>query len=397
MSAKLRFTLAAAIVATVTSAHAATKPIDVYSIWYSSDTTDETTIETFDGCLCSSSTFGSSWGALWGVGPFNLHAPIVLTTAPPNPLQIDTSVQAEINKAIAASLIPAPTATENTIYIVHGPSNVTNNAGDGTHLCYNGVSCGEHGPGVVGAKGYQAALVPLDCPLCGGTLKTATWIGQHELAEAAADEGTATFEVGDKCEASKNLTQLQCCGQSYTIQQLDTPQGPGACQTITATGSMCTCGVVQSACAGDGGACCSGMTCQPWVAKIGDTPSDVCCYDLDQACSSTNDCCGGLACSNGKCACEALGQFCLRDADCCAGVCDPKLQKCVTPQPDAGADASIEAGPDASGADASGADGGVDPGTTDGCGCLAAGARGGGAWPFGLLALALIARRRRQP
>jgi MYXO-CTERM domain-containing protein len=380
---KAKLALAISLCASV--AHAAPKALEVYSIWYASDTTDQVSVETFHGCLMTSSTF-PTWGQLWNVGPITMHPAIVLSTTAPNPLQVGTSLETAINAAIAASLVPAPTANNNTIYVVHGPTGVTNDASDGTHLCYNNKSCGEHGPGQYAGKYYQAALVPIDCPLCGGTLKTATWIGMHEIAEAAADEGTATFEVGDQCEASKNLTPLQCCGQSYTIQQLDTPSGPGACQTISATGSMCTCGVVQSACSADAGACCSGMVCQPWVSKIGDTPSNVCCFETGDSCSGTNDCCGGLACTSGKCTCEALGDFCLRDVDCCNAHCNTTTQKCEPPpQPDAGADAST---------DATTNDGGTEPPPTDGgCSCRAAPSNGS-AWPLAILGLALLRRRR---
>jgi len=376
--------LALALVLCGSVAHAANKPIEVYSIWYATDTSFETEVETFDGCLMTSSTFGT-WGQQFGVGPITLHPPIVLSVAAPNPLQVGTTLETAIDSAIAASLVPAPTANNNTIYVVHGPTSVTNNASDGTHLCYNNKYCGEHGPGVANGKYYQAALVPVDCPLCGGTLETATWIGMHEIAEAAADEGTATFEVGDQCEAAKNLTQLQCCGKSYTIQQLDTPQGPGVCQTISATGSACACGVVQSACSADAGACCSGMVCQPWVANIGDPTTNACCFETGQTCSGTNDCCGGLACTAGKCTCEALGDFCLRDADCCNGVCNATSQKCeVPPQPDA------DAGGDAS------ADGGTEPPPEGGCSCHTTSSRSG-AWPLALFAIgAVIARRRRR-
>jgi MYXO-CTERM domain-containing protein len=382
---KAKLALAAILSASV--AHAAPKPIEVYSIWYASDTTDKTDVETFGGCLMTSSTFGT-WGQLWNVGPITMHPAIVLASAAPSPLQVGTSLETEINKAITASLVPAPTANNNTVYVVHGPAIVTNNASDGSHLCYNNKSCGEHGPGLYSGKYYQAALVPLDCPLCGGTLKTATWIGMHEIAEAVADEGTASFEVGDQCEAHKNLTQLQCCGKSYTIQQFDTPPGPGACQTITATGAACTCGVVQSACTADAGTCCTGTVCQPWVAKIGDTPSDVCCFETAQTCSGTNDCCGGLTCSGGKCVCEALDQFCLRDVDCCNGHCNTTTQKCATPSPpDAGSDASADAGSDAT------ADGGTEPPPESGCSCRAA-THGGNGWPLALFAIAFgIARR----
>jgi hypothetical protein len=385
MKAKL-VPLALAVILCASVAHAANKPIDVYSIWYSTDTTDETAIETFQGCLTTASTFGT-WGNLWSVGPITMHPAIVLSVAAPNPLQVGTSLESAIDDAITANLVPAPTASNNTVYVVHGPTGVTNNASDGTRLCYNDQTntCGEHGPGLVNGKYYQAALVPIDCPLCGGTLKTATWIGMHEIAESAADEGTAKFEVGDQCEAQKNLTQLECCGQSYTIQQLDTPTGPGACQTITATGSMCTCGTVQSACSADAGACCSGMVCEPWVAKVGDTPSDACCLETGQTCSGTNDCCGGLACTGTKCTCEALDAFCLRDVDCCNGHCDATAQKCTAPPPDAGADASNDATNDA---------GSTPPASDSGCSCRAARSNGG-AWPLALVAFFVgLARRR---
>jgi len=320
-------------------AHAAPKAVDVYSIWYATDTTDQTSVETFHGCLTTSSTF-PTWGQLWNVGPITMHPAIVLSVTTPNPLQVGTSLETAINAAIAASLVPAPTANNNTIYEVHGPTDVTNNGSDGTRLCYNNKYCGEHGPGLYNGKYYQAALVPIDCPLCGGTLKTATWIGMHEIAEAAADEGSATFEVGDQCEASKNLTQLECC---------------------------------------------SGMVCQPWVAKIGDTPSNVCCFETGDSCNGTNDCCGGLACTGGKCTCEALGDFCLRDVDCCDGHCNTTSQKCETPpQPDAGA---ADASSDATG------DAGTDVPADGGCSCRMARSNAS-AWPLAILGLALLRRRR---
>jgi hypothetical protein len=61
------------------------------------------------------------------------------------------------------------------------------------------------------------------------------------------------------------------------------------------------------------------MVCQPWVSSTSSPVTTNCCYETGQSCSKTAECCGGLACAGGKCACEAQGQFCVRDVDCCGG------------------------------------------------------------------------------
>src|SRR5215472_15641496 len=319
----------------------ATKPVHVYSVYYSVDTSNKPQIETFFGCLTSSSSFGGSWAAEFGIGPVIYEGSTVLSTSPPDPLQMASTLQSEAHKAIQSGALPVPGSNYDTIYLFHCPSNVSCLAGSGATLCGQGAGvCGQHTDDYYNGIHYQVAIVPLNCPyVCSPSLVGNTWIGEHEVGEALADEGSASFEVGDFCESGSNITSLACCGQTYTIQQMDTPSGPGVCETINATGSACTCGVAQVQCTGDGGTCCQGLSCQPWVAQIGNQPTTVCCYETGQGCGSTNDCCGGLACQGGKCVCQPPGQFCLRDVDCCSTgakyVCDQ--QKCVAAPPDAGA------------------------------------------------------------
>ncbi len=314
----------------------ALKPIDVYSIWYSVDMTNKLQVETFESCLMSTSTFAGGWAFQWGIGPFTHHPPIVLTTSPPNPLQITTTAIAEVNAGMVNGKIPAPTANNNTVYIIHGPASVRNEDEVGARMCYDSKACAEHwvanAPLDAGTGyQYQIAIVPLDCPACGKSLNESTYGTFHELAEAAADEGSATFEVADACES--HPAQLMCCGTLYDVQWLDNSGGPGQCAPISATGPQCGCGVTGVACA-ENNACCEGLVCE----------LNTCCFENGQRCYGPNDCCGSLTCSsNGECTCVAEGSACQRNNDCCgSNVCDPNTKRCAPapPEADAGADAS---------------------------------------------------------
>ncbi len=379
----------AMVVASITVAgtvHAANKPIDVYSIWYQVDTGIKIPVEQFEQCLTQDSIFGGGWSYQWGVGPITMHSAIVLTTPPPG-LRVGDTLEKEINAAILSGTVPPPTADNNTVYLMHGPSTVSNFDHNGLELCHNSPYCAEHGPGQVatadgGAAGhaYQAALIPNDCP-CNGTnapLSNATFLTEHELGESIADEGTATFEVADACE--QHPDQLECCGTLYDIQWLDRSGGPGLCEAIPATGPKCACGVVGFSCS-DPSTCCSGA-CDTWIASADAGVTTACCIDTNQPCAAPNDCCGALTCTNGQCACRATGEPCARASDCCdtTNVCDPSSNVCTAAPVDAGA------GDD----ETSGAD--------SGCGCRVTGARRDRVgWLAIACALAAICSRRSRP
>ena len=126
--------------------------------------TNKLQVETFESCLMSTSTFAGGWAFQWGIGPFTHHPPIVLTTSPPNPLQITTTAIAEVNAGMVNGKIPAPTANNNTVYIIHGPASVRNEDEVGARMCYDSKACAEHWVQCAARRGHRIPIPDCDCP-----------------------------------------------------------------------------------------------------------------------------------------------------------------------------------------------------------------------------------------
>jgi hypothetical protein len=234
------------------SARAATASVDVYSVWYAEDTSDQEQLEAFLGCLTQSSTF-PRWAAQWGA-TVRMHGPYVLRWPAPDLLVDGDELGEVIDEAIDAGFVPAPTGFYDTVYVVHAPRTTRAENVDGRPLCGQSGECAEHVAGTYRSLAYEMALVPLACDACGGTLRVGTHYAEHEIAEAVADEMGSSFEVGDSCDGSVRNAPLACGGWSADVQALAGPNG--ACQIVTAN----TCVGPGAACAADED-CCDGTTC----------------------------------------------------------------------------------------------------------------------------------------
>jgi hypothetical protein len=334
---RLRILLAAGAAAIVLLAatEASAQPSQMYIVFWQQDLALKPQIEQLFGCLATSSTFGTTWAAQFGVAPVTFAGAYVLQQAPPTDLTLGGNLDQLMANAFAQNLVPPPAPGSITSYVAFNPTGTNGYGPDGSELCHGTGYCGVHSTTVYNGISYDLAIVPLDCPDCGGGIDNATITGEHEAAEGLADLGTAGYEVGDGCETTQ--TQLACCGNSFAIQPLAGAGGPNDCQTINATGSSCACGSVHSACTTPTD-CCQGLACQPTVTMSGGTPTNLCCNDVGAACTSRADCCGALACTGGACACGAAGQACVRPSDCCQGTsCDETSHQCMAPAPpDAG-------------------------------------------------------------
>jgi hypothetical protein len=212
------------------------KDVEIVAVMWQQDLSAKATVEQFFGCLTTSSSFTPTWAPQFGLTSVTFKGVYVVPTACPTTVAFETDVPTLMSAAFASGAVPAPSAGYKTSYILYLPSGTTASAMS-MSMCGYGEPCGYHSTVTYQGDEYDAALVPIDCNSCGSA--QVTGIGEHEAAEAIADMGTATYEVGDGCENQQNHEQLACCGTEYPIQQLAGPGGMSDCQSIVATGSMC--------------------------------------------------------------------------------------------------------------------------------------------------------------
>ncbi|MBK6530444.1 MAG: hypothetical protein IPF99_12805 [Deltaproteobacteria bacterium] len=62
-----------------------------------------------------------------------------------------------------------------------------------------------------------------------------------------------------------------------------------------------------------GGACCAGTSYRASPTTL------LCCLESAATCTNSNQCCGQMACTSGRCACRAVSSTCAANADCCCG------------------------------------------------------------------------------
>jgi hypothetical protein len=302
----------AALAAVLLSARVAgATDVEIVAVLWAQDTSPKSEVDDFFRCLTESSTFGSTWAQEFGLSKVTFRGVYTLSDPCPSPAYQAGNLLTTLTGAFDKGTLPKPSAG-GTSYLLYLPSGVQGYDQTNLPACQN-TYCGVHGVFDYQGTSFDIALVPIQCADCPGV--QVTLIGEHEAAEAIANMGTAQYEVGDSCEGPSNETMLSCCGKQYPIQQLSSSQSQGDCQTISATGGMCWCAPVQTACT-QSSACCPGMSCAA-VAKGG----EACCVAAGGACAQAGDCCGAQACSAGKCACVPDGAACVGDADCCGGKC----------------------------------------------------------------------------
>lgn len=271
----------------------------LHTIFFQQDTSIQPQMDEMFGCLAASSTFGGAWAQQFGLQNITYEGSIVLTQASPAQLVLGGNLDQLVADAMSAGLVPPPVAGIANEYLVYVPQGVAMSDSSGQGICDGSGVCAEHGTTYYGNQYYDLAIVPIGCPECGAGLDAASIGGEHEAAEGLADQGTATYEVGDGCETDANTTQLSCCGQVYDIQQLAGAGGYYDCQTITATGNACGCAKLATACKQDA-ECCAGTVCRPYGGGGG----QACCNDTGASCAQDSDCCGGLACNVESKTCE---------------------------------------------------------------------------------------------
>ncbi|MGO9839031.1 MAG: hypothetical protein ACLP1X_33020 [Polyangiaceae bacterium] len=156
--------------------------------------------------------------------------------------------------------------------------------------CCEDFACDQNGRCSLGCRANSSPCTPNGAACCGGAC-----IGGVCGPPRCIDAGGA-------CDTSGNC----CDGLGCSLNA----SGPGTC--------LATCATQLGACvkSGPGPFCCSGAMC---------APDGVCvftCRGIDLSCSSTNECCDGFACVNGKCsACGGPSATCTTNDDCCAGTC----------------------------------------------------------------------------
>lgn len=237
-------------------------PGELHLVFFQQDTSVQAQMDQMFGCLCSSSTFGSTWCQQFGLSQITYAGSVVLTQQAPDPLVLGGNLDDLMVTAMDNGLVPQPKQGIANEYVVYVPAGVTMQDSQGGGICDGSGTCAEHGFSDYHGLQYDLAMVPISCNECGPGLDAASIGGEHEAAEGLADQGTAMYEVGDGCESQQNTTQLQCCGNQYDLQQLAGMGGENDCQTIMATGSMCGCSAANVACATTTD-CCSGLTCDP--------------------------------------------------------------------------------------------------------------------------------------
>jgi hypothetical protein len=370
--------VASATVLGVERAEAAT-PVEIVAVMWQQDVAPKDEVNQFFGCLAASSTFGTTWASQFGLSTVTYRGVYVLSDPLPQTVNLGGNVDQLLAAAFDSGKLPAP-SPGGTSYLLYLPDGVQGYDWSNVPAC-QGTYCGVHGTANYKGTTYDEALVPIHCADCGSV--QVTLIGEHEAAEAIANFGTATFEVGDGCQGPSHETMLACCGTQYPIQQLASNQSQSDCQTIDAIGNQCGCAASQKTCA-QATDCCAGLSC----ATVQEQPTGkVCCSASGGTCATRADCCGALQCKMGKCSCNDDGQHCGADADCCNGKCDGATKTCGThppPAPDAGSDAGNGGGGDAGNGGGGGerdAGAGGGPGPAPGAGSDASAAGGNGAAP----------------
>ncbi len=117
-------------------------------------------------------------------------------------------------------------------------------------------------------------------------------------------------------------SELDCpgvCGGAYAPCGSDTD----CCEGLGCVNGDCvecgSAGLVEQACDyTEVGACCGTLVC-------GQSPGGgfACCRSSGDACESSAECCGEMACVSGRCACRESGASCLEGRECCGGsFCD---------------------------------------------------------------------------
>jgi hypothetical protein len=306
MKARLVASSLACAVAVLAARSAAAMPSEVHLVYWKQDTSFQSQLDEMFSCLAESSNFGTTWAAQFGVSPVHFDGSTVLATPAPSTVTLDGNLTQIMTDAFDKGLVPAPNPNAANSYVVMVPQGSVTNDSMGVVLCDgSGQSpCGEHDTTMYNGLAIDIAVVPTQCPDCGGGLYAASVTVEHEAAEGIADLGTSQYEVGDGCESQSNLTMLQCCGHQYTVQQLAGAGGPNDCQTMKATGSACYCAMLAGSCktAKD---CCDGLTCKASGGDDGGGATQVCCKDLGAKCTQ-GECCGDDVCMGGVCAATPL-------------------------------------------------------------------------------------------
>ena len=162
----------------------------------------------------------------------------------------DKDIQAELEKQIAAKVLPAPTA--DSLYMIHFPKGLKITMHDGSTVatsCQQFCAYHEGFKAKDGSSVYYGVMPDLDSMACslgcgsGGSLARITVSASHELIEAVTDpfptpgtkpgfpqawNTTGGEEVGDLCQS--NTATLKGKATSYTIQQ-EWDNSTNACTT----------------------------------------------------------------------------------------------------------------------------------------------------------------------
>jgi MYXO-CTERM domain-containing protein len=434
--------LFAALLLFAPRARAAQSTYNLYTIWLQGEGEgNQQRVDDFLSCLVHSSNYLSYWNGQAEIIPQG-------SWVVPRPASIGDAADIGpfIDSLINSGKIPHNAAGGTPVYEVFLDPNQTSTV-------LGGGTGGRNAPGTV--QGATAGFVinttnPSTYWPYRDALGCETQLAFHEVAEVI--DG---LRGGDRC-AGDCCCEGWCnnaadCGNLIGLDCPGAPQAqPTGCQGGTVTGylvqrlshqgaSTCNCPLSCDftpalGCSGGGvitdqpctstSQCCSGLACKYWSYSGRAPYTTSCCGDLGASCSVGTDCCGGSACDPGthKCACVAAGQWCINADECCAGyTCDPSANKCVTAPPDAGA---ADAGPVDAGADAhpppgdaggrppppQGAEAGVDaqadgngespgsPGAPGGCSCRVAHGVGGppSLAVVGLALVSLVERRSRR-
>jgi len=171
------------------------------------------------------------------------------------------------------------------------------------------------------------------CP--GGAL--ASRIG--ELQEMADCEANAVCEDRwGPCSGSGERFDRECCGDliceagtcvRHRMRAADVPtrSGPSHYQRI---GASCDARSFEG-----GFHCAESLLCK----AVGDAHADpTCCAPVDRRCNGDGECCGAMACEDGKCRARSRGDYCIFAGDCEGGAtcratdgttCGPQDRSCV--------------------------------------------------------------------
>jgi hypothetical protein len=231
------------VIAVSAASTALASPAEIHTIFWQQDTSTRTTVDALFECLTQGSTFGTTWGQQFGLGPITYAGSSVLPTPAPSQVTLGGNLDQIIGDAFTQGLVPAPKPGVHEEYLFYYPPGVTGGDNLGAVLCSAQGPCAEHGTTQVQGHVFDYALVPISCSKCASGLAVDTIGGEHEAAEGLADLAGAQFEVGDGCEDPSQVISLTCCGQTFAIQPLAGAAGKYDCQAITATssaGSVCS-------------------------------------------------------------------------------------------------------------------------------------------------------------